>query len=156
MEGLAIIEQALEIADKSVMRWFRRWSDTVHRISNISGDWRGRKSTVASTASASKPEVSDYVDVINPATGEVRARTRLPRGGQQRRRRRRRQLLGLAAGPVQERIQLLFRLRDLLKANIAEISRAITDGERQDLRRKPKPRWCALSKTWKWPAECRC
>lgn len=76
-----------------------------------------------------EPAVSEYLDVINPATGEVRART--PLGGLQDI-----EAAAQAAAaafpawrrtPVQERIQPLFRLRDLLKANLPEISRAITD-----------------------------
>ncbi|PWH13219.1 MAG: methylmalonate-semialdehyde dehydrogenase (CoA acylating) [Anaerolineae bacterium] len=76
-----------------------------------------------------EPDVAEYVEVINPATGEVRARTPLGRLSDV-------EAAAQAAAaafpawrrtPVQERIQPLFRLRDLLKANMAEISRAITD-----------------------------
>jgi malonate-semialdehyde dehydrogenase (acetylating)/methylmalonate-semialdehyde dehydrogenase len=76
-----------------------------------------------------KPSVKEYFDVINPATGELMART---------------PLCGFdavdsaakaaaAAFPdwrrtsVQDRIQYLFKLRDLLKVNMDEISRTITN-----------------------------
>ena len=75
-----------------------------------------------------EPKVEEYADVINPATGEVIAKT---------------PLCGKAevdaaaqaaveafpawrATPVQDRVQYLFKLRDLLKANMDEIGRTIT------------------------------
>jgi malonate-semialdehyde dehydrogenase (acetylating)/methylmalonate-semialdehyde dehydrogenase len=74
-----------------------------------------------------EPNVAEYVDVVNPATGELLART--PVCG----------LDDVAAAakaaaealpawrrtPTQERIQYLFKLRDLMKSNLDEISRAI-------------------------------
>ena len=66
-----------------------------------------------------KPNVSEYLDVINPATGHVIAKT--PLGSQAD--------VDVAAQaashafsawrqtPVQDRVQYLFRLRDLLKTN---------------------------------------
>lgn len=74
-----------------------------------------------------KPTVSEYVDVINPATGEILARTPVCGRGD----------VAAAAEaaanafpawrqtPAQERIQYLFKLRDLLKANLDEIARTI-------------------------------
>ena len=76
-----------------------------------------------------EPQVNEYADVNNPATGEVIART---------------PLCGKAevdaavqaaaaafpawrATPTQDRIQYLFKLRDLLKANHDEIGRTITN-----------------------------
>ncbi len=76
-----------------------------------------------------KPAVKEYFDVINPATEELIAQT---------------PLCGFEAvdsaakaaaaafpdwrrTPVQERIQHLFRLRDLLKTNMDEIARTITN-----------------------------
>ncbi|MGC8855511.1 MAG: CoA-acylating methylmalonate-semialdehyde dehydrogenase [Anaerolineae bacterium] len=76
-----------------------------------------------------KPEVKDYVEVINPATGERMARTPLCGSAEV-------DAAAQAAAaafpiwrrvPAQERIQYLFRLRDLLKANLDEISRTITN-----------------------------
>jgi len=76
-----------------------------------------------------KPGVEDYFDVINPATGDVIAKT--PLGGKAD--------VDLAAKgaaeafsswrktPVQERVQYLFELRDLLRANQDEIARHITN-----------------------------
>jgi len=75
-----------------------------------------------------EPKVSEYTNVINPATGEVIAKT--PLCGKDE----------VAAAtkaaseafpawrrtPVQDRIQYLFKLRDLLKNNHDEIARVIT------------------------------
>jgi malonate-semialdehyde dehydrogenase (acetylating)/methylmalonate-semialdehyde dehydrogenase len=75
-----------------------------------------------------EPTVNEYADVINPATGEVLTKT---------------PLCGKAevdaaaqaatdafpawrATPVQDRVQYLFKLRDLLKAHMDEIGRTIT------------------------------
>jgi malonate-semialdehyde dehydrogenase (acetylating)/methylmalonate-semialdehyde dehydrogenase len=76
-----------------------------------------------------EPKVTEYVDVINPATGELLART--PVCG----------LDDVAAAakaaaealpawrrtPAQERIQYLFKLRDLMRSNQDEIARIITN-----------------------------
>ncbi len=76
-----------------------------------------------------KPSVSEYADVINPATGELLARTPLCGAGDV-------EAAAKAAAatfpawrqtPVQERVQPLFRLRELLKANTDEIARTITN-----------------------------
>ena len=76
-----------------------------------------------------KPNVKDYFDVINPATGEMIART--PLGGKAD--------VDAAAKaaadafpawrrtPVQDRVQYLFKLRDLLRTNNDEIARLITN-----------------------------
>jgi len=76
-----------------------------------------------------KPDAREYFDVINPATGQVIARTPLCGKAE----------VDAAAGaasaafpawrrvPVQDRVQYLFKLRDLLKANQDEISKLITD-----------------------------
>ncbi|OGN98860.1 MAG: methylmalonate-semialdehyde dehydrogenase (acylating) [Chloroflexi bacterium RBG_13_50_21] len=76
-----------------------------------------------------KPIVNEYVDVINPASGEKMAKT--PLCGKD--------TVAVAAKaateafpgwrrtPVQERIQYLFKLRDLLKINSDEIARTITN-----------------------------
>jgi len=76
-----------------------------------------------------EPEVSEYVDVINPATGEILART--PLCGKS-------EVDSAAAAavaafpswratPTQDRIQYLFKLRDLLKAHHDEIGQTITE-----------------------------
>jgi malonate-semialdehyde dehydrogenase (acetylating)/methylmalonate-semialdehyde dehydrogenase len=76
-----------------------------------------------------EPKVSDYADVVNPATGEVIARTPLCGKAEV-------DAATKAASeafpawrqtPVQDRIQYLFILRDLLKANHDEIGRIITE-----------------------------
>lgn len=76
-----------------------------------------------------EPQVSEYADVINPATGEVLAKTPLCGKVEV-------DLAAQAAAeafpawratPVQDRVQYLFKLRDLLKANMDEISRTITN-----------------------------
>lgn len=75
------------------------------------------------------PMVDEYVDVVNPATGEVVAKTPLTRKAdvdaaaevaQQA-------FLSWRQVPTQDRIQYLFKLRDLLKAHLDEISEAITN-----------------------------
>lgn len=76
-----------------------------------------------------EPAVSEFVDVINPATGAVIARTPLSGVAAI-------EAAAKAAGdalpawrrtPAQERIQYLFKLRDLLKAHNDEIARTITN-----------------------------
>jgi malonate-semialdehyde dehydrogenase (acetylating) / methylmalonate-semialdehyde dehydrogenase len=76
-----------------------------------------------------EPQVAEYIDVINPATGAVIARTPLCGADDVA-------AAALAAAeafpawrrtPAQDRIQYLFKLRDLMKANLDEIARAITD-----------------------------
>jgi len=76
-----------------------------------------------------EPKVKDYFDVINPATGEVIAKTPLCGADAV-------DSAAKAASdafpawrrtPVQDRIQYLFKLRDLLQANNDEIARAITN-----------------------------
>src|SRR5512139_1128754 len=76
-----------------------------------------------------KPEATECFDVINPATGQVIAKT--PLSGKD--------VVDTAAKaaseafpawrrtPVQDRVQYLFKLRDLLKANHDEIARIITN-----------------------------
>jgi malonate-semialdehyde dehydrogenase (acetylating) / methylmalonate-semialdehyde dehydrogenase len=75
-----------------------------------------------------EPVVENYIDVFNPATGEVLAQTPLCDVHDVN-------LAAIAAAnalpawrriPAQERVQYLFKLRDLLKANLDEISRTIT------------------------------
>jgi len=76
-----------------------------------------------------EPKVSEYADVVNPATGKVIAKTPLCGKAEV-------DAATKAASeafpawrqtPVQDRIQYLFKLRDLLKANHDEISRIITE-----------------------------
>ncbi|MGQ9832887.1 MAG: CoA-acylating methylmalonate-semialdehyde dehydrogenase [Candidatus Villigracilaceae bacterium] len=76
-----------------------------------------------------EPSVMEFFDVINPATGELLARTPLSQASDVD---AAAQAAAAAfpawrATPAQDRIQYLFKLRDLLKANIDEISRAIVD-----------------------------
>ncbi|MEW5868825.1 MAG: CoA-acylating methylmalonate-semialdehyde dehydrogenase [Chloroflexota bacterium] len=68
------------------------------------------------------------VDVINPATGELLARTPLSTSAEVEAAAQaaHQALPGWRRTPAQERIQYLFRLRDLLLANLDEISRTIT------------------------------
>ncbi len=76
-----------------------------------------------------KPDAVEYADVINPATGKVIARTPLCGADDV-------SAAAQAASdafpawrqtPVQDRVQPLFKLRDLLKANLDEIARTITN-----------------------------
>ncbi len=85
-------------------------------LNYINGEW-------------TKPNVGEYLDVINPATGETIARTPLSSASDV-------DLAARAASdafpswrrtPVQDRVQYLFKLRDLLKANMDEIARTITN-----------------------------
>jgi malonate-semialdehyde dehydrogenase (acetylating)/methylmalonate-semialdehyde dehydrogenase len=85
-------------------------------LNYINGEWIEPKATVT-------------YDVVNPATGELLART--PLGGSDDV-----DAAAKAAGaalpawrrtPAQERIQYLFKLRELLKANVDEITRTITN-----------------------------
>ncbi len=74
-------------------------------------------------------KTAETLEVINPATAELLARTPLGR----------REEVEAAASaaaqaypdwrrtPVQDRVQVLFKLRDLLKANLDEIARTITN-----------------------------
>ncbi|HSB03191.1 MAG TPA: aldehyde dehydrogenase family protein, partial [Anaerolineales bacterium] len=75
------------------------------------------------------PDANEYLDVINPATGTTIAKT--PLGSQTDV-----DAAAKAAGaafpawrqtPVQDRVQYLFKWRDLLKANHDEIARIITN-----------------------------
>jgi len=75
------------------------------------------------------PAGVEYFDVLNPASGALIARTPLSAASAV-------EAAAQAAAaafpawrrtPVQERVQYLFKLRDLLKSNLDEISRAITD-----------------------------
>ena len=76
-----------------------------------------------------KPAVREYLDVTNPATGEVITKTPLGSKSDV-------EAAARAASeafpawrrtPVQDRVQYLFKLRDLLKANHDEIARLITN-----------------------------
>ena len=76
-----------------------------------------------------EPKAQEYFDVINPATGELLAKTPLCGSLEI-------EAAAQAAAasfpdwrrtPVQDRIQYLFKLRDLLKSNLDEIARTITD-----------------------------
>jgi malonate-semialdehyde dehydrogenase (acetylating)/methylmalonate-semialdehyde dehydrogenase len=76
-----------------------------------------------------EPKVNEYADVVNPATGEVLAKTPLCGKAEV-------EAAAQAAAaafpawrrtPVQDRVQYLFKLRDLLKTNMEEIGRTITN-----------------------------
>jgi malonate-semialdehyde dehydrogenase (acetylating)/methylmalonate-semialdehyde dehydrogenase len=84
-------------------------------LNYVNGEWR-------------EPDAAQYADVINPATGETLVRAPLCGPAE----------IAAAAQaaavalpdwrrtPAQDRIQYLFRLRDLLRANLDEIARTIT------------------------------
>jgi malonate-semialdehyde dehydrogenase (acetylating)/methylmalonate-semialdehyde dehydrogenase len=76
-----------------------------------------------------EPKISSFSDVINPATGSVIARTPLctrvevdaaAKAAAD-------SLLAWRRTPAQERVQYLFKLRDLMKSNLDEIARLITN-----------------------------
>ena len=76
-----------------------------------------------------KPAVSEFQDVVNPATGQVIART--PLGSQAdvdaAAQAASEAFPGWRRTPVQDRVQYLFKLRELLRASQDEIARIITD-----------------------------
>jgi malonate-semialdehyde dehydrogenase (acetylating)/methylmalonate-semialdehyde dehydrogenase len=90
--------------------------DSMEILNYINGEWV-------------EPNISEYVDVINPATGEVTAKAPLSTKAD----------VDAAAkaaseafpewrrSSVQDRVQYLFRLRDLLKAGQNEIATLITN-----------------------------
>jgi malonate-semialdehyde dehydrogenase (acetylating) / methylmalonate-semialdehyde dehydrogenase len=75
-----------------------------------------------------EPNVAEYIDVVNPATGELLAQT--PMCGSDdvdaAAKAAAEALQTWRTTPAQERVQYLFKLRDLMKANLDEISRIIT------------------------------
>ena len=75
-----------------------------------------------------EPKVSEYVEVINPAMGEVLTKTPLCGKGdvEEAAKAALEAFPAWRATPVQDRIQYLFKLRDLLKENHDEIGRIIT------------------------------
>ena len=76
-----------------------------------------------------KPQVSEFLEVVNPATGERLART--PLCGETEvaaaAEAASAALPGWRQTPVQERVQPLFKMRDLLKTHMDEIARTITN-----------------------------
>ncbi|HET9589191.1 MAG TPA: CoA-acylating methylmalonate-semialdehyde dehydrogenase [Anaerolineales bacterium] len=76
-----------------------------------------------------KPQVTEHYDVINPATGQVIARTPLsgPADVDSAASAAAAAFPAWRRTPVQDRVQYLFRLRDLLRANLDEIGRTITN-----------------------------
>ena len=73
--------------------------------------------------------VANYVDVVNPATGKVIARTPLCAKTEVEAAAKASSdaLPAWRRTPAQERVQFLFKLRDLMKTNLDEISRLITN-----------------------------
>lgn len=76
-----------------------------------------------------EPQISEYVEIINPATGQLLAQTPLCGAADVDAAARAADAAfpGWRATPVQDRIQYLFKLRDALKAHLDEIARIITD-----------------------------
>ncbi len=85
-------------------------------LNYINGEW-------------TQSDTGDCLDVVNPATGQVIAKT--PVGNradvEAAARAARDAFPAWRRTPVQDRVQYLFRLRDLLKANHDEIARLITN-----------------------------
>jgi len=75
-----------------------------------------------------EPEVSEYVEVLNPALGSVIAQTPLCGASMvdKAARAAAEALPDWRRTPAQERVQFLFRLRELLKSSSDEIARTIT------------------------------
>lgn len=76
-----------------------------------------------------EPKVSAHMDVFNPATGEVIARTPLCSEAEvdAAAQAAAQAFPAWRATPTEDRIQYLFRLRDLLKVNLDELGRTITN-----------------------------
>jgi malonate-semialdehyde dehydrogenase (acetylating)/methylmalonate-semialdehyde dehydrogenase len=76
-----------------------------------------------------EPKVAETIEVVNPATGELLARTPVcgPEDVNAAAKAAVEALPGWRQTPAQERIQYLFKLRDLMKSNLDEISRTITN-----------------------------
>ena len=76
-----------------------------------------------------EPKVADIIDVINPATGEILSQTPVcgPVEVNAAAKAAAEALPAWRRTPAQERIQYLFKLRDLMKSNLDEISRTITN-----------------------------
>lgn len=76
-----------------------------------------------------EPKVKDYFDVINPATGEVIAKTPLCGSSEvdAAAKAAAAAFLDWRRTPVQDRVQYLFKLRDLMRSNGDEIARLITN-----------------------------
>ncbi len=75
-----------------------------------------------------EPKVKEYLDVTNPATGEVLTRTPLcgPADLETAARAAAEVYLGWRRTPAQDRVQYLFKLKFLLEEHLDEISRTIT------------------------------
>jgi malonate-semialdehyde dehydrogenase (acetylating)/methylmalonate-semialdehyde dehydrogenase len=76
-----------------------------------------------------RPNVTDYLDVINPATGQTIARTPLSTRADvdAAARAAADAFPGWRRVPVNDRVQYLFKLRNLLREHMDEIARLITD-----------------------------
>lgn len=76
-----------------------------------------------------EPKVKDYFDVLNPATGQVIARTPLSLSSDMdaAARAAAEALPAWRRTPAQDRVQYLFKLKFLLEEHLDEISRTITD-----------------------------
>jgi malonate-semialdehyde dehydrogenase (acetylating)/methylmalonate-semialdehyde dehydrogenase len=76
-----------------------------------------------------KPDVTEYIDAINPATGQVIAKTPLSTKADvdAAAKAAREAFDGWRRTPVNDRVQYLFKLRNLLREHMDEIAKLITD-----------------------------
>ncbi|HEY5730526.1 MAG TPA: CoA-acylating methylmalonate-semialdehyde dehydrogenase [Anaerolineales bacterium] len=76
-----------------------------------------------------KPDTQEYIDVINPATGQVIAKTPLSTKADvdSAAKAASEAFQGWRKTPVNDRVQYLFKLRDLMRTNHDEIAKLITD-----------------------------
>ena len=76
-----------------------------------------------------KPNVTEYFDVINPATGQVIAKTPLGTKADvdAAAKAAREAFDGWRRTPVNDRVQYLFKLRNLMRENADEIAKLITN-----------------------------
>jgi malonate-semialdehyde dehydrogenase (acetylating)/methylmalonate-semialdehyde dehydrogenase len=85
-------------------------------LNYINGEW-------------TKPSVTEYFDVINPATGQVIAKTPLGTKADvdSAAKAASEAYVSWRRVPVNDRVQYLFKLRDLMRSNHDEIAKLITD-----------------------------
>jgi malonate-semialdehyde dehydrogenase (acetylating)/methylmalonate-semialdehyde dehydrogenase len=90
-------------------------TSTTTLLNYVANEWR-------------KPEASEYLDVLNPATAEVMGKVPLSTAAEVNRAADAAQaaLPGWRRTPAGERIQYLFKLKDLLDANFDDLARTIT------------------------------
>jgi malonate-semialdehyde dehydrogenase (acetylating) / methylmalonate-semialdehyde dehydrogenase len=103
-----------------------------------------------------KPNVTEYFDVINPATGQVIAKTPLSTKADvdAAAKAASEAFVSWRRTPVNDRVQYLFKLRNIMREHGDEIAKLITD-ECGKTFEEAKAEMVRASKMWKLPAACR-